>query len=199
VLLHESESKSPAATFTPSLRFKASQGVAIMKNLSRRWRWSSPAGTRTFIWRGRPRLVELRLVGRTLDDAAGEAYDKVAKLLGFGYPGRSLDRRAGALRQPEGRAVCLLADQTKKLHLAGKVPRTKGAAPRPSPTSTRAFSVFVFGNQDGRAALRGAARSCAPRSPGARGTAFCLLGQGASPPQTKEEALWPSVRSRRST
>lgn len=28
-----------------------------------------------------------RLVGRTRDDAAGEAFDKVAKLLGFGYPG----------------------------------------------------------------------------------------------------------------
>src|SRR6185295_4404660 len=27
------------------------------------------------------------LVGRTRDDAAGEAYDKVAKLLGLGYPG----------------------------------------------------------------------------------------------------------------
>ncbi len=28
-----------------------------------------------------------RLVGRTRDDAAGEAYDKVARLLGLGYPG----------------------------------------------------------------------------------------------------------------
>jgi N6-L-threonylcarbamoyladenine synthase len=28
-----------------------------------------------------------RNVGRTVDDAAGEAYDKVAKLLGMGYPG----------------------------------------------------------------------------------------------------------------
>src|SRR4051812_41598929 len=28
-----------------------------------------------------------RLMGRTRDDAAGEAFDKVAKLLGFGYPG----------------------------------------------------------------------------------------------------------------
>lgn len=28
-----------------------------------------------------------RLVGKTRDDAAGEAFDKVAKLLGFGYPG----------------------------------------------------------------------------------------------------------------
>ena len=30
---------------------------------------------------------EYRLVGKTRDDAAGEAYDKVAKLLGLGYPG----------------------------------------------------------------------------------------------------------------
>lgn len=28
-----------------------------------------------------------RLISKTRDDAAGEAYDKVAKLLGFGYPG----------------------------------------------------------------------------------------------------------------
>jgi N6-L-threonylcarbamoyladenine synthase len=36
-----------------------------------------------------------RLIGRTRDDAAGEAYDKVAKLLGLGYPGGpAIDRRA---------------------------------------------------------------------------------------------------------
>src|SRR5512134_1409339 len=36
-----------------------------------------------------------RLIGRTRDDAAGEAYDKVAKLLGLGYPGGPLiDRLA---------------------------------------------------------------------------------------------------------
>ena len=31
-----------------------------------------------------------RLIGKTRDDAAGEAFDKVAKLLGFGYPGGPL-------------------------------------------------------------------------------------------------------------
>ncbi len=31
--------------------------------------------------------MRYRLVGKTRDDAAGEAFDKVAKLLGFGYPG----------------------------------------------------------------------------------------------------------------
>ena len=36
-----------------------------------------------------------RLLGKTRDDAAGEAYDKVAKLLGFSYPGGPiLDRLA---------------------------------------------------------------------------------------------------------
>ncbi|MEP6811088.1 MAG: tRNA (adenosine(37)-N6)-threonylcarbamoyltransferase complex transferase subunit TsaD [Chthoniobacterales bacterium] len=30
---------------------------------------------------------EYRVLGRTVDDAAGEAFDKVAKLLGLGYPG----------------------------------------------------------------------------------------------------------------
>ncbi|HLH32907.1 MAG TPA: tRNA (adenosine(37)-N6)-threonylcarbamoyltransferase complex transferase subunit TsaD [Terriglobia bacterium] len=33
------------------------------------------------------RNLKYELVGRTRDDAAGEAYDKVAKLLGLGYPG----------------------------------------------------------------------------------------------------------------
>jgi len=31
--------------------------------------------------------LRYRIVGRTIDDAAGEAFDKVAKLLGLGYPG----------------------------------------------------------------------------------------------------------------
>jgi N6-L-threonylcarbamoyladenine synthase len=36
-----------------------------------------------------------RLLGRTRDDAAGEAFDKVAKLLGLGYPGGpEIERRA---------------------------------------------------------------------------------------------------------
>jgi N6-L-threonylcarbamoyladenine synthase len=39
---------------------------------------------------------EYRLLGKTRDDAAGEAYDKVAKLLGYGYPGGPIiDRLAG--------------------------------------------------------------------------------------------------------
>ncbi|MDA8325689.1 MAG: tRNA (adenosine(37)-N6)-threonylcarbamoyltransferase complex transferase subunit TsaD [Nitrospiraceae bacterium] len=40
-------------------------------------------------------FMHYRLLGRSRDDAAGEAYDKVAKLLGLGYPGGpEIDRLA---------------------------------------------------------------------------------------------------------
>jgi N6-L-threonylcarbamoyladenine synthase len=43
------------------------------------------------------RPAHYQLIGRTRDDAAGEAYDKVAKLLGLGYPGGpAIDRVARA-------------------------------------------------------------------------------------------------------
>ncbi|MBV9007746.1 MAG: tRNA (adenosine(37)-N6)-threonylcarbamoyltransferase complex transferase subunit TsaD [Verrucomicrobia bacterium] len=41
------------------------------------------------------RMGEYQLLGRTVDDAAGEAFDKVAKLLGLSYPGGpEIERRA---------------------------------------------------------------------------------------------------------
>jgi N6-L-threonylcarbamoyladenine synthase len=43
-----------------------------------------------------PHPGEYQLVGRTRDDAAGEAYDKVAKLLGLGYPGGPIIDRLAA-------------------------------------------------------------------------------------------------------
>lgn len=40
-------------------------------------------------------LKKYRILGRTVDDAAGEAFDKVAKMLGLGYPGGpEIERRA---------------------------------------------------------------------------------------------------------
>ena len=40
---------------------------------------------------------EYRILGRTIDDAAGEAFDKVARFLGLGYPGGpAIDREAMA-------------------------------------------------------------------------------------------------------
>ena len=47
-----------------------------------------------------------QLLSRTRDDAAGEAYDKVAKLLGLGYPGGPVDRSAGAAPATTARSRC---------------------------------------------------------------------------------------------
>jgi N6-L-threonylcarbamoyladenine synthase len=44
---------------------------------------------------------EYRLLGKTRDDAAGEAYDKVAKLLGFGYPGGPIIDKLAPSGNPE--------------------------------------------------------------------------------------------------
>jgi N6-L-threonylcarbamoyladenine synthase len=71
-----------------------------------------------------------KLVGRTLDDAAGEAYDKVAKLLGLGYPGGPWIDILSQFGNPI--AVPFTFAQIKtKLHLAGKAPRTKAARTAP--------------------------------------------------------------------
>jgi N6-L-threonylcarbamoyladenine synthase len=70
------------------------------------------------------------LVGRTLDDAAGEAFDKVAKLLGLGYPGGPWIDALAQFGNPH--AVPFAFAQIKtKLHLAGKAPRTKAATTAP--------------------------------------------------------------------
>jgi N6-L-threonylcarbamoyladenine synthase len=44
---------------------------------------------------------EYRLLGQTIDDAAGEAFDKVARFLGLGYPGGPAVDRAAVDGDPE--------------------------------------------------------------------------------------------------
>ncbi len=62
------------------------------------------SGGHTSLYEVRERGV-YRLIGRTRDDAAGEAYDKVARLLGLGYPGGPVvDARA---REGNDQAVAL--------------------------------------------------------------------------------------------
>ncbi|MHA7221006.1 tRNA (adenosine(37)-N6)-threonylcarbamoyltransferase complex transferase subunit TsaD [Arthrobacter sp. RHLT1-20] len=66
------------------------------------------SGGHTEILRIRNITADVQLLGSTIDDAAGEAYDKVARLLGLGYPGGPvIDRlartgNAKAIRFPRG-------------------------------------------------------------------------------------------------
>jgi N6-L-threonylcarbamoyladenine synthase len=41
-------------------------------------------------------LGKFEIIGQTIDDAAGEAFDKIAKVIGFGYPGGALIEKAAA-------------------------------------------------------------------------------------------------------
>ncbi len=51
--------------------------------------------------------LRYRLIGQTRDDAAGEAFDKVAKLLGLGYPGGPAVERAARPGDPKAIAFPL--------------------------------------------------------------------------------------------
>jgi tRNA N6-adenosine threonylcarbamoyltransferase len=80
-----------------------------------------------------------RLVGRTRDDAAGEAYDKVAKLLGLGYPGGpAIDRLA---REGDDRAVDL---PTPRFTHADRNPPPPDLMSRPFPPAFAHIAEFSF-------------------------------------------------------
>ena len=90
------------------------------------------SGGHTHLFLARPvhNTWTYKLIGRTLDDAAGEAYDKVAKLLGFGYPGGPWIDALASYGNPK--AVPFPFSQIKqKVHLGGKPPRTKAAKTAP--------------------------------------------------------------------
>ena len=87
----------------------AAAGSAAPETLCRKTSapcWS-PAGTPKSCGSGTS-PTDVELLGSTIDDAAGEAYDKVARLLGLGYPGGpAIDKlartgNAKAIRFPRG-------------------------------------------------------------------------------------------------
>jgi N6-L-threonylcarbamoyladenine synthase len=112
---------------------------------------------------------KLRRVGRTRDDAAGEAFDKVARLLGLGFPGGpEIERAAARCAQPtvrlprawlgESNDFSFSGLKTAVLHL---VRGERGAAPPPEETAA-AFQeavVDVLATKTARAAARLGARA----------------------------------------
>lgn len=81
--------------------------------------------------------LRYRLVGRTRDDAAGEAYDKVGKLLGLPYPGGPVIDRLARLGDPARRRfpVARMSDQSLDFSFSGiktavvRIFRDEGLAP----------------------------------------------------------------------
>ncbi|MDP1853846.1 MAG: tRNA (adenosine(37)-N6)-threonylcarbamoyltransferase complex transferase subunit TsaD [Candidatus Omnitrophota bacterium] len=62
-------------------------------------------------------FANFTLLGRTVDDAAGEAFDKVAKILGLGYPGGPLIERLAAFGEPS-KIKFLCGNLEKKLNFS---------------------------------------------------------------------------------
>jgi N6-L-threonylcarbamoyladenine synthase len=188
VLLHEHEVETQALSL-PSAPLRAIQGVSHHQNLS-----EQPAlalvvsGGHTHLYLARPvgGSWSYRLVGRTLDDAAGEAYDKVAKLLGFGYPGGPwIDALA---RYGNPKAVPFAFSQIKpKIYLAGKVPRTKEARTAPIANLDPRFLFSFSGIKT--AVLRYVELHELREEAQARAARLFAPGVKAHPPETKEEAL----------
>jgi N6-L-threonylcarbamoyladenine synthase len=127
-----------------------------------------------------------RLMGRTVDDAAGEAFDKVAKLLGFGYPGGPWIDALARFGNPK--AVPFAFAQIKaKAHLAGKVPRTKAAKTAPIANLDPRFMFSFSGIKT--AVLRYVELHELRDEARLRTARLFAPGAEALPPQSKEEAL----------
>ncbi len=143
------------------------------------------SGGHTHLYLARPvdGTWRYKLVGRTVDDAAGEAFDKVAKLLGLGYPGGPwIDALA---RFGDARAVPFAFAQIKpKVHLAGKAPRTKAAMTAPI---AELDPHFMFSFSGIKTAVLRYVELHGLRAEAEARVARMLAG--VRPPQTKDEAL----------
>jgi N6-L-threonylcarbamoyladenine synthase len=85
-----------------------------------------------------------RNVGRTVDDAAGEAFDKTAKMLGLGYPGGPWIAALAAHGNP--RAVPFSFAQVKaKAHLRNKFGKQSAGASRRNDSDADAILLSFSG------------------------------------------------------
>jgi N6-L-threonylcarbamoyladenine synthase len=109
---------------------------------------------------------EYALVGQTRDDAAGEAFDKVAKLLGLGYPGGPIVERVA--RDGDPRAVAFptaqFSDQAPDFSFSGLKTAVSQFVRRHAPLSPAAVADVCASFQATvvkmlvRRAIRGAIR-----------------------------------------
>jgi N6-L-threonylcarbamoyladenine synthase len=66
-----------------------------------------------------PLASQIRELGATRDDAAGEAFDKAAKLMGLGYPGGPVVDRRAALGNPQAHAIPLPMMEGQEFSFSG--------------------------------------------------------------------------------
>jgi N6-L-threonylcarbamoyladenine synthase len=87
------------------------------------------SGGHTAIYRvDGPSATQVRELGATRDDAAGEAFDKVAKVLGLGYPGGPVIDRLARDGDPKSVPLTLPMGHTKSFELSFSGIKTQVAA-----------------------------------------------------------------------
>ncbi|MGA2356345.1 MAG: tRNA (adenosine(37)-N6)-threonylcarbamoyltransferase complex transferase subunit TsaD [Terriglobales bacterium] len=98
--------------------------------------------THLYLAEERQNLWTYRNIGHTRDDAAGEAFDKVAKLLGLGYPGGPIiDRLA---EHGDAQAVKFQASQIKHRDRRDHRPLARGEGEQALPPAHDAGPRFDF-------------------------------------------------------
>jgi len=99
------------------------------------------SGGHTALYLAREPLA-YRLIGQTRDDAAGEAFDKVAKLLGLGYPGGPAIERRGRSGDPAAIAfpTAQISDGAPDFSFSGIKTAVSLFARRHAPLSERAVA-----------------------------------------------------------
>ena len=94
--------------------------------------------------------LDYELLGTTRDDAAGEAFDKVAAILGLGFPGGPAVEREAAGGDPDGDQVSAVVARTRsprfqfsglKTAVLYAVQGQDRSQPRPAPTGQRRAGV----------------------------------------------------------
>ena len=135
------------------------------------------------------------LVGTTLDDAAGEAFDKGARLLGLGYPGGAALDRAASEGDPEAYVVPGRAGSRLRLLLLRPQDRTalrRRATSRPASWSAGEpiWPPPISGRSCGRSSSAPARR---PPQLGARRIA--VVGGVAANSELRERARGRSPRA----
>jgi N6-L-threonylcarbamoyladenine synthase len=150
------------------------------------------SGGHTHLYLARPAdgVWHYSLMGRTVDDAAGEAYDKVAKLLGLGYPGGPWIDALAKFGDPLA-VPFAFAQMKTKAHLAGKAPRTKGAKTAPIAELGPRF-MFSFSGIKTAVLRYVELKNMRPEAEARGARLFAENGSGENaqrPPQMKEEAL----------
>jgi N6-L-threonylcarbamoyladenine synthase len=180
VLLQERESAQSASEPTPQ---RLGLGTSASPDAQALALVVSGGHTHLFLARPANGTWTYTLIGRTVDDAAGEAFDKVAKLLGLGYPGGPWIDSLAPYGNPH--AVPFSFAQIKtKAHLGGKPARTKAAKTVPI---ARLDPHFLFSFSGIKTAVLRYVELHGLRAESKARVSRVLAN--FRPPQTREEAL----------